>query len=202
MRQKNKQQFNQRGFTVIELLVVFLILVTLSSLAIISWNRNRPSRNLTIAQNELVTNIRKTQSYAASSRNLTSGEAVKHYLVKLETGATSYSIHAIEADYGFSDVETINLPQGVEVSNLNIQEDITAKGNDVTCTYLIYSTPFGKVYLDSTVPCDESVATAVQDLPVISTTSDYILNIELGHNTTSLSKSVRVNGLSGKVTPY
>src|SRR5688572_11025469 len=97
LNSQKRQSFYQAGFTVIELMVVFLIIVLLSSSVIVNWNKQTPNRSLKIAENELVSNIKKVQSYAVSSRNIAGGdEPAKFYLINFQEGQNFYTIHALD----------------------------------------------------------------------------------------------------------
>lgn len=202
-RMKKSSIFLMRGFTVVELLVVFVIIVLLSSLLIINWNKQTPNRSLTIAQNELVTNLKKVQSYAISSRNITTNNLpVKFYAVYFEKGQNQYSVYAIDSDYNISSaLETIKLPAGINFNGFALTSTSGGLDEIPDCTYVIFSAVYGKVYFDGQA-CGTSIVALVQDLPKLAPRSNFNLEIDFAHSQTSSSKSVKVFGLNGKAEPY
>ena len=192
-----------KGFTVVELLVVFLIIVLLSSILIINWNKQTPNRSLTIAQNELVSNLKKVQSYAISSRNITSNNnSVKFYVVYFATGAKDYSIYAIDSNYTMSSaLETISLPPGLTFTGLALSNTSGGLDESPACTYVIFSAVYGKVYFDGQA-CGSSITTLVQNLPDLAPRSNFNLEIDFGHTQTGTSRAIKVYGLNGKAEPF
>lgn len=200
-RNQNHQQF---GFTVVELLVVFLIMILLSSLVIMNWNNQRSTRNLTIAHNELITNIRKVQSYAVSSRNTPENEAAKFYLIKFENGSSNYNIEAVTADFTIAakPIEQVTLPANITVSRL-VLIDSAGQDVDYNCTYLIFSVVYGKSYFSTTDNCSqESVIDIVKDPVQLAELADYDFAMSLTHTQTSAVKSLLVDGQTGRIQSY
>jgi prepilin-type N-terminal cleavage/methylation domain-containing protein len=118
-----KYQIPEKGFTVVELMVVLVIFATITGIVLANYAGLRTARNLKIAQNELVTNLRKISSYTLSSRAINGSQAVQFYLLKLDTQAPGK--YTIEAIYDVTtspklaaEIETIYLPQGIQFSSI------------------------------------------------------------------------------------
>ncbi len=162
---------SEKGFTLIELMVVLVIFVLIAGVVLANYTGLRTERNLKIAQNELVSNLRKIASYTLSSRALNGNQAVQYYLLKLDT--TTPDRYTIEAIYNVStspqlatNVETVYLPQGVRFAQTtpfiidrpdpNIQypsapselRDVTS-ANASSCALIAYKLPFGTIILNS-----------------------------------------------------
>jgi prepilin-type N-terminal cleavage/methylation domain-containing protein len=122
MKQKFKSNFGQAGFTLVELIVVLAMMTLIMAVLVVDFSRQRGQRNLVLAKNETVTNIRKVQSYMLSSRNIAVGVPAKFYMVTFNTSTPhSYKIQAVDSDYEFHDnIEIIYLPSSVSISDLRL----------------------------------------------------------------------------------
>jgi prepilin-type N-terminal cleavage/methylation domain-containing protein len=127
MKQKNSKQNSQSGFTLVELLVVLAIMTLITATIVIDFTRQRGQRNLVLAKNEAITNIRKVQSYMLSSKNITpSNDPAKFYIITFDLATPHiYKVQAVSKDYEFYDnVETINLPTAVNISQILTTPDV------------------------------------------------------------------------------
>jgi prepilin-type N-terminal cleavage/methylation domain-containing protein len=158
LNKKSKFFKKNAGFTLIELIVVIGILAVLSTVFVINIGGQRVKRDLKIAQNELVSNIRKTQSYLLSSRILPNGKLAQYYVLKFDTANPGqYKIQAIydaSSSPKLIDVETINFPPNIEIattsaSNLAIAVyrsiNPTIQPIYTNCALAAFAAPFGKV---------------------------------------------------------
>ena len=156
-------------------MVVLVIFATITGIVLANYAGLRTARNLKIAQNELVTNLRKISSYTLSSRAINGSQAVQFYLLKLDTQAPGK--YTIEAIYDVTtspklaaEIETIYLPQGIQFSSIapfvidrpdpNIDFpntipptgslDVSAlNGNISSCALVAYKLPFGNIIVNS-----------------------------------------------------
>ncbi len=198
---RNQNIKKQSGFTIIELLVVCAIMATVATIGIINWNSQRSARTLTIAQNELITNIRKVQSYAVSSRNTPTGDAAKYYVIEVSQDAITLPVYAVVGpNHSLSAVETITLPSDVKISALSLSgqtpDYIAPSGS---CVDIVFSVTYGKTYF---VGCD-ALAETLPSFPTLAPLSNFNLSLNVTHK--DASKGVSVYGLNGKVeasTPF
>jgi prepilin-type N-terminal cleavage/methylation domain-containing protein len=162
---KNQKRSN-KGFTLIELMTVVVIMVILATVMVINLAGQRAGRDIKIAQNQLVSNIRQAQSYTLSARTLPSGESVQFYALKFDLSKpTQYTLEAIyNVGTGpqMQDIQTINLPQNIQIATItpatypivinrlpandrfgtgNFQQTVSPG----SCTLIAFSAPFGKV---------------------------------------------------------
>ncbi len=137
-------------------------MVTISALLftalIININGQRAPRDIKIAQNELVSNIRKAESYTLSSRNLPSGEPVQYYVMKFDLNKpTQYIIQGIfnvNTSPQIQDIETIKLPVNVKITAISIsgrlQSPATQTISSVNgCAMVAFVAPYGKVLFNN-----------------------------------------------------
>ncbi|GEM_PF-1038252 len=208
--QKNLVESKQSGFTIVELLVVFVILVLLMSAGLVSWNQQKPRRSLNIAQNELVTNIRKVQSYAISSRNIGENNPASYYSLSLSTSNErqfGYLVNGVGRantyDY-FVGIENISLPNTIEITNINLHNPGDIVPTTLECVQILVSAVYGKMYFHVPNNCDnkdwEEEAQVILINPIaLANLSTGDLEITLGNQDAGLSKIIRVNGLGARV---
>lgn len=156
------------GFTLVELIVVVAIIVLLTSLFSLNLASQRSARDLKIAQSQLVSNIRKTQSYTLSSRTLTGGVSVQYYAVKFDLSNAKANQYVIEAVYNVGstpqyvqDMETIILPPNIRLAAVsspvypvsisrNVSPTTQNPQTSSDCALVAFAAPFGKVLFDDT----------------------------------------------------
>jgi prepilin-type N-terminal cleavage/methylation domain-containing protein len=199
-------QKQKNGFTLIELLVVISIMVLISTILIANYNGQRGIRNLKIAQNQLVTNIRKTQSYILSARDVAavngSFTAAKYYALKLDKNSNQYVLQSIDKNYlANNSLETITLPQGIVVSDIQY---ITADGvaGSPASVQVAYASPYAKPYIYSSNDICQgaaTLATVVQDPSCMLNLADRHAIITLKDQNSGATKTVVIYGISGKV---
>ncbi len=201
---KNSQK-NQLGFTVVELMVVFLIIVTLTSLLLVNWNKQSPNRSLKIVQNELVSNVKKIQSYAVSSRNISGGtEPAKFYVINFTEGAGEYSLLALDRDNNpTGTLETFKLPNGITITDLYLRSTVSGIDEEPTCAFVVFSVVYGKTYfVNGGRRCLTSTITSIIDnLPYLAPRSNFNLEISLRHPQNTTEQVNVIYGLNGKVGP-
>ena len=169
MKQKSDKIKSQAGFTLIELLAVIAIMALISTALVIDFNRQRGPRNIVLAKNETITNLRKVQGYMLSSRNIPPNNTpAKYYIATFDAKETpnSYTVAAVDNDYVYHPgVETISLPDSVIFSNLTINRPDGVKGDPLAykCMQIIFSAPFGKMYVNGSETCDGSIVDILKD---------------------------------------
>jgi prepilin-type N-terminal cleavage/methylation domain-containing protein len=214
----------QKGFTLIELIVVLGIMSVVLGLVTVNIAGNRSSRNLKIAQNELVSNLRKIQSYTLSSREIIPNLSGEYYLIKFDLSAPrQYTIQAIydtNSAPKLRDVETVNLPAGVNL----VASSVTVKNRTnipltqipTSCALIAFRAPFAKVHYNSV----DLPSTCTPASPILTSTDkhmeilDFVKNtdsypvstdstmvIRFSYTGSSETKSVLIKGVSGLICP-
>lgn len=206
------EQFrNQKndGFTIMELLVVLLIMGTLFSVVLLNIGGKKGVRNLKLAQNQLVSDIRKIQSYTLSSRNVPGGQPTQYYLIKFDMRYSDrYFIQAIydkdTAPGGngrLITIETVPFPQGIRFDigaiapsyPITITRPINPPPNinftSTDCGLLAFKSPFAKTYM--------SIGCTVNSTPepyVIQSSDDYsqVVNFNGEDNTSSKASTMTI----------
>lgn len=215
----NYFHFNQDkfGFTLIELMVVLVIMGLLFSVFLTNINGLRGKRNLKLAQSQLVSNLRKMQSYTLSSRNILNNVSVQYYVAKFDvTSANQYSIYAIydipSSTGKLKKIETIKFPENVKIQSVSI--DLPAPyvdQNNSGCSLVSFKTPFAKIltngssFCNPVNPADPYVLTPTDDFSKITlfygnggtAASDAIMTITLIEQQTNTTKWAKINAING-----
>ncbi len=184
------------GFTLMELMVVLTIMAFLFTGIIVNINGQRAPRDIKIAQNELVSNIRKAQSYTLSARSLPSGESAQYYVIKFNLAKpTEYTIQAI-SNVGTSprlqDVEVIKLPVNVKITALSITGRLSAPATQdpASCALVGFSAPYGKVlFNDGCVPVSFTGPYTIQSTDDYQKFVNFQTNVQCINNLTPLPSS-------------
>ncbi len=205
---KNKNKLFHPAFTLIELLVVISIMVLISAAVIANYAGTRNSRDLKIAENQLVTNIRQAQSYSLSSRELPGGTPVQYYIMRFDTASSSqYEIQGMyntkSTPVYLQTAETISLPAGVTLSSPLVN------GAQSSCALVAFVLPYARILNNSSCSGGPPTVSAGDDYQkfinfivnnaATSVTSDSPVVLTLHNNAGSVS--VLINGITGVVCP-
>jgi prepilin-type N-terminal cleavage/methylation domain-containing protein len=185
------------GFTLTELLVVIAIMGLFLSLVLANYAGQRGVRDLRIAQNELATNVRKVQSFSASSRDTANG-SVKYYVLKLDKASNNgYDVQAILSNLQLEpSLERINLPADILISNLKLEQPYGSRLQEYECVQIAFALPFNKVYIDPNCTIDLTV----RDPVGLTSLSNSLLRVTLYSSQANTTRQVVINGVSGAIT--
>ncbi len=201
--------------------MVISILGIMSIMVTVNLPGLRVDRNLNIAQNELVTNLRRAQSYTLSSHVVPGGQSPQFFILKFDAGSQqSRQKYTLQAMYNVTsspvlvDVENYIMPPGIQVSSTPIRiyapAGITPSVQAPACGLLAFGSPFAKVYLNA--GCNISnFQPLVDDYANII---NYVTNVNNYHTTTdsyavitltdaggTKFRQVMVRGVSGVICP-
>lgn len=149
-RQISRRAFKCRnkGFTLIEILVVFTIISIITVMAISSYNLQRKSKELSFAAKKLAEDIRKAKNNSINILKHGSDDTSGGYGIHLSTSAANKYIFfldtepALPKDKKYTDgsdvkIETIIFSDGVTIKNVN--------GGSVADADIVFLPPYGKV---------------------------------------------------------
>jgi len=208
---------NSTGFTLMELLVTLSIMGILSSIMIVNFAGQRTRQKLKIAQNELITNFRKIQSFALSSKNIEGSQPVQYYLIKFDLNRPfEYKIQAmydVRSQPELIDVETVRFPEGIRLAQTNpitiTRSVVPTSYQPASCALVVFSLPFAKTYMsygcteDSWNPNTDDYKKVINfvvntnNYP-ISTDSQMVINLSDKDGT--IFRSVTVEGVTGLIS--
>jgi len=213
-----RKSYKIAGFTLIELMVVISLMGVVLGLVLLDFSRHRYEQGLKIAQNEMVTNSRKVQSYSLFSRNVGNVKPAQYYFLKFSLSTPDrYYIQAI-TDLSIApklhNVETLRFPQNTFLQSIKIKRPVppyATSDENVSCSLLGFKAPFGRIYVNNDClvtnpafePTDsyEQVITFVnnQDGGDVSVDTDLVITI--GSRSGSLTKQVLLKGVTGLICP-
>lgn len=219
----------KKGFTLVELMVVVAIMAVLATVIVIDIGGQRSNRNITIAENELVTNIRTAQSYVLSSRLLPNGQSAQYYILKFDYSKPSQytlqGVYNVSSSPQLQNVQTFNFPSGIQLSSSSPITITGAIANQTIsapsgCGLVIFSAPFGKTFFNNgctpnnpsnpytIISTDDyqkpinyvtNVSCAV-DASACTLSANSFITITISANNGNLSKTIIINGITGAVT--
>jgi len=137
---------NQKGFSLIELMVVIFIVGIASSIVVVQYSNSRNLKALYLGSKQIANDVRMTQNYTFSALEDGGANPDGGYGISFSKNSNSYVIFADgdsdkEYDAG-EDFQTIKLPEGVNVISLKV--DATSH-NDVD---VVFTSPYGEVYIN------------------------------------------------------
>lgn len=186
------QRVNQNGFTLIELLVTMAIIVTLTSFFLVNYSGRNTPRNLGIARDNLVSDLRTAQSYALASRDITPGvtPSSDYGLVFSTASPTSYSFigddNATPANRSTLTARTF--PSRIYISAINItRSDTTVTA--ATSLQILFTTPYSRVL--QTYSGGVVSATKDPDATTVITISTY--------DDPTQTRTVTIDGVTGNI---
>lgn len=159
----------QKGFTLIEFIVVVAIIISLSSLSFLNYRAGEKEITLQRSIYRLAQNIRRAQELAMSSREFekkaTGGYGLYFNLSPAAPDSTHYILFADinnDKQFGAGDgiVETIELEKGIEITNLSSGQILT----------IVFSPP------DPTVTINPLSSSATITLGALSKTRTVTIN--------------------------
>lgn len=196
---------NSAGFTLIEMLVVIAIMAILATVLVLNLAGQRAKRDVQIAENELVSNIRQIQSSTLSARTLPSGLSAQYYFLKLDLAKPGqYTIQAaynVSSSPKLTDVQTIMLPPDVVIATITPGSYAVAIDRSPTqdtfnsaasnpflqtsnCSLLAFVAPFARVLMNG--------GCAIANPPGINSGDDYyyIINFEVNQHCPAIGCNV------------
>lgn len=221
---KQRSNYFTRGFTVIELLIAITILGLLLSVVAFNFSGLSIDRNLSIAQNELITNLRKAQAYTLSSRTVAQNQSGQFFIIKIDASNPTqyklqalYNINATPTLPQLVDVESFNLPGGVKFgsSPVTINRNVTPLIQTGACSLIAFKAPYARVYLNGFVS-DASANTGCTKNDLVTddyaklmqyvtnsdnyrTSTDSSAVIQLSDNSGQKIKKVLIRGVTGLI---
>jgi hypothetical protein len=159
------------------------IMAILASVILVNLAAQRAVRDMKIAQNLLVSNIRKIQSYTLSSHVLSGGQLAQYYVVKFDLSKpkqyTLQAVYDVSSTPKLADIEVINFPPGIQLDTaqpirIDRSENPAIRYLDPNtgCAIASFGAPFGKVLFN-----DGCALTQPNNLPTLYPNDDYYAKI-------------------------
>jgi type II secretory pathway pseudopilin PulG len=179
---------NNKGFTIIELMITFAIIIILSSYIILSNKTNRSQIILSLEQAKIVDALNTAKSLTLST--YIEGNSSCGYGIYINYSNNSYEIFKYgqppncgaiasssinSTDPSYTQIKTINLPKEVVFDNLKNKLDVI---------FFIPPDPKTLIWSDGSY------------FPISENSSNYEANIYLKTKDGSMSKTIKVNIIS------
>ena len=189
---KQKTIQNQKGFTIIELITVIFMMAILLSVFLASYSANSGKRNLTLAQSNLLSDLRKAQGFALSSRNYSGSTPASQWAVYFDT--TNNQIYKIRTydntlSQNVSDYTTINLPSNIYIKTISVKKTSGTSYCAQTLSVL-FTVPYGRV--NQTYNGGGSCATAATN-----SEANDVTTITLSTTDNASTNTIIINGIAG-----
>ncbi len=193
MRSK-KDAYQNPGFTLIELLVSIFIMLTLLGVVLANFTGLSGKRNLNVAKNNFISDIRRAQSQSLSSRDIQSGVVASTYGISFVVSAAPPSTYSSIADDNSAvpvryNISSQNLPGNIYIKQISI----TRADNTVTTAtnlQVLFTVPYGRLLQTYSGGATSANKDANATSTVTLSTSD---------NTQTIT--FVINGISGNITP-
>ncbi len=139
---------NKKGFTLIEIIVVIFIIGTISSITISQYSQYRNSKSLSLAEKQIVDDIKMVQNYAYNILKNNGSFSAGGYGIHFSKNSNVYTIFVdngdMEYDSSNENFKEIELPESVEIVSLKINNIEKFDGT----VDLVFASPYGKVSID------------------------------------------------------
>ena len=184
-------KLENKGFTLIELIVAISIIVILTSLFLANYRGGTKQRSISSAVNNLVSDLHKIQSYSLSSRDYAPGTPASQYAVVFVQNNFQYSL------WGYNNAI---VPTGTSLSTVNFPPNVAINSIQVTKTdgtvlspanlQVNFKIPFGKLIFNF----PGSVTNEIND------TAKIQIGISTAGQVNSACAYVLINGITGNIT--
>lgn len=144
---------NQKGFSLLEFVIIVFIMGVASSIIVVRYSENRNLKSLSLGAKQIANDIRMTQNYTFSALETEGINPSGGYGIRFSTDSNSYVIFADDSvapaspnqsyDVG-EEFQTINLPNNVKVQSLKID----GSNVDPLPVDIVFASPYGEVYIN------------------------------------------------------
>lgn len=199
----NKNRDREFGFTLMELMVVLSIMVVMATLVVVDFNRQRSTRNLTLAKNETITYLREVQNNMLSSKNISDGVPARFYIAQFDmSGGTgrvdSFTVNAVDKNYTLhSNLKTIKLPGDLQYQSFRIDATDGSGPVSYPCLQIIFSAPFGKMYVNGSSSCSNNIEQTLKDPVALAALPQRRASLYIGDG--SKDDVVFINPVTGQI---
>lgn len=204
-----------RGFTVVELLVVIGIMMLILSIMIPSFATWRAGQDLTFAQRELVSNLQRARGYALTGKRILDFNS-KYYGIRFALNSGDYTLEGVAYDFAggpdrkydgatYPPLETLRLPGGVVVSGIAYERPIGQAQVQPSCLIVSFALPYAQAYIDTDIAdgLDDDGSCAFfnkyTDASSLSAWGNAQVTLTLSRPGTSAVKTVTINAITGQI---
>lgn len=119
MRRFNSSLQKNKGFTIIEIVVVVTIIIIILAITLVSYRQGNQRLTLKRANHKLAQDIRRAQEMAMSTKEFQGSIPLGGYGLTFNSSNTTYTISTFQSNnQSSSTVEQITLEKGVKIDKL------------------------------------------------------------------------------------
>jgi prepilin-type N-terminal cleavage/methylation domain-containing protein len=176
----------KNGFTLIELMVVTVLIVMMTTLVLANYRQGEKSRKVGLTVDAIVSALTAAQNNAltgkATSNSTGACRVPQSYYVTFNY-TTQYSMYALNNCGGTDLIENFTLPQGVRIKESGLIAESSAVGANLSVSFI---PPYGNL----------KIARDSGSFNPFQTASIIIETVE-----GSISQTVTIDGISGRIGP-
>ena len=166
---------NQKGFTLMELVVVIFIVGVASSMIVMQYSNSRSAKALFLGAKQITNDVRMAQNYTFGALDAGGANPSGGYGIRFSEDSNSYIIFAdkdsdkARKNDSSEDFQTINLPNDVKVTSLDVGVD---NYSDID---IVFTSPYGEVYIDGNNKDDGNFISL--EIEISNSTGVKIINV-------------------------
>jgi len=136
---------SQKGFSLIELMMVIVIVSIASTIVIAQYSNSRNSKALSLGAKQVANDVKIAQNYALGA--LDAGGTNPGYGIRFSNSFDSYIIFADkDNDKAYDGIgeefQTVKLPDGITIQSLKVDSD------EVSPVDVVFTSPYGEAYIN------------------------------------------------------
>ncbi|MBI4050721.1 MAG: prepilin-type N-terminal cleavage/methylation domain-containing protein [Candidatus Doudnabacteria bacterium] len=163
---------SQKGFTLIELVVMSLITALLAAVVTVNFRSIRHQQELQRGVNETISKIREVQNYVLTGQIRAGGEPAQAYVINFNTLATAYTVSYITPG-ATTTLEVVNLPVKTEIKQVYVN------GSPRTSADVRFESPFGQI--------------------TVGGAGNQVVLLDINHKILNFIRTIRIDGISGRI---
>jgi prepilin-type N-terminal cleavage/methylation domain-containing protein len=140
---------NNKGFSIIEFIVVSSIIAIISSIVFPNWNSIRQDILLQREAYKVAQDIRRTLEMSLAAQEVTCSEGVNGYLIYFKEGEPNYSLYVDGGNEGLGDTDPtrnclivkVDLDQNVTINNILAQDNDGGISNNIDSVQILFIPP-------------------------------------------------------------
>ena len=187
MNLETKKNYKLFGFTLIEISIVSVIVILITSVSLANYKAGERGRRVAIGADGISTALNLGVSYALTGKETNNVQAncrTPQYYYLVFGYTNSYTLNAVNNCGGIDRIQTFYLPDRTRIGGMSIEDVSAASGMSI-----LFSIPFGRTqaFKDAEVNYNSYIVSTIN---VVSTED------------AGVSRTVRIDGISGSISQY
>lgn len=186
---------NQKGFSLIEIVIVLFIIGVLSAVLVVSFRTGEKQRSVNASADIIINAVRNAQNYTLASKSIdttcvhngANDKSPASYRAVLDAGTNSVKLTAEDKCGNIYEIETYRLPERARIKGNGTSVTISGSTTNYEAVQVKFTTPFA-VTTVATSTFITAPFVSYQTVGVVVESSD-----------SSVSKTITVDGISGRI---